>query len=423
MQEADRTGNSPPVPGPAPYRWPVTMVVLTSMVLTAGLVGLYFAPEWAVRWRRSSDQAAADAAYLKRQAELKAESDVAAERVANLDDRVHLVSLGFREVARKVAPMVVHIGNEVEVPEPVVGRTFYDLETGRHYLERAEGSGILVKPGYVLTNEHVVRNAQRLRVTFASGRWLMAATESVSVDRTTDLAVVRLPHEKNATFDPDYAVTADFADSDKDIQVGDWVLAAGSPFGLKQTLTAGIISAKGRVEIGILQNQVELLQTDAAINPGNSGGPLFDQKGRVVGVNVAIASDNGRNEGVGFAIPSNAAQEIFQQLVDKGEVVRGFVGIFMQEIPPGMESRVGLTEGGGVVVYRVEANSPADRAGIRKGDVIVGYGGQPLGSANPLNQLRRRIARTPPEKTVAMEIARRNQRLTVEVTIAKRPTV
>src|SRR5207248_2309600 len=171
--------------------------------------------------------------------------------------------------------------------------------------------------------------------------------EAVSSDADTDLAVVRLP-PAGAVNEPDYGVAAEFADSDRDVQVGDWVLAAGSPFGLQQTITAGIISAKGRVELGIL-DQVELLQTDAAINPGNSGGPLFDQLGRLVGINVAIASEHGRNEGVGFAIPANTAREICEQLAAQGEVVRGFLGIAMQEVPPGLESRLGVGETGGVI--------------------------------------------------------------------------
>src|SRR5439155_17504911 len=149
-------------------------------------------------------------------------------------------------------------------------------------------SGLIVKSGLVLTNHHVVRGAERLRVTFASGRWVTLTPDAVSSDPDTDLAVLRLP-AATSTNQVDYTVNADFADSDKGVQVGDWVLAAGSPFGLKQTVTAGIVSAKGRVELGVL-DQVELIQTDAAINPGNSGGPLFNLHGRMIGINVAIAS-------------------------------------------------------------------------------------------------------------------------------------
>src|SRR5262249_40593506 len=159
-----------------------------------------------------------------------------------------------------------------------------------------------------------------LRVTFASGRWaaVPVSSRTVATDPLTDLAVIRLPAASDAGLRHDFNVTAEFADSDKDVQVGDWVLAVGSPLGLKETVTAGIISAKGRI-LGML-DMVELLQTDAAINPGNSGGPLFDQHGRVAGINVAIASETGGNQGLGFAIPSNTAREIFAKLAEKGEV-------------------------------------------------------------------------------------------------------
>jgi S1-C subfamily serine protease len=407
-------------PSPPSYRWPLATVSMVALILGGGLLALFLAPDLALRWRQGEDQAAADAVYLKRQAALKAESESAEARLTELDRRVHFVSLGFREVARKVAPVVVHIGNEVEVSESRPGRTFYDVENGRRYLERAEGSGILVKPGLVVTNEHVVRNAQRLRVTFASGRWVMAETERVSVDKETDLAIIRLPERPRPALKPDYEVLAEFADSDRDVQVGDWVLAAGSPFGLKQTVTAGIISAKGRVELRIL-DQVELLQTDAAINPGNSGGPLFDLHGRVAGINVAIATETGHNEGVGFAIPSNAVQEVLEQLAEKGEMVRGFLGIEMHEIPEGLEERMGVSDTGGVVVGRVENGYPAAQAGLRARDVVIRYDGQPVGSVNALNQLRRRIAHTPPDTTVSIEILRGGQHLTLDVTLGKRP--
>jgi serine protease Do len=410
----------PVSPPPPSYRWPLATVAVVALILGVGLLALFLAPELALRWRQADDQAAADAVYLKRQAALKAESEAADARLAELDRRVHFVSLGFREVARKVAPVVVHIGNEEEVKEEAPGRTFYDVENGRHYRERAEGSGILVRPGLVLTNQHVVHKAQHLRVTFASGRWVMAEPEQVSADALTDLAIIRLPARSGRSLKNDYAVLAEFADTDRDVQVGDWVLAAGSPFGLKQTVTAGIISAKGRVELGIL-DQVELLQTDAAINPGNSGGPLFDQRGRVVGINVAIATEHGRNEGIGFAIPSNAVQEVLEQLADKGEVVRGFLGIIMHDLPEGLEERVGVSETGGVVIGRAPPDYPAARAGLRAGDVVVRYDGQPVGTVNALNQLRRRIARTPPDSIVPIEVVRNGQHLTVDVTVIKRP--
>jgi len=164
---------------------------------------------------------------LKRQAELKADAEYADHRLQELDRRIHFVSLGFREVAKKVAPIVVNIRNEVEVKD-ADDHSFFDFETRRSYVEQSEGSGILVKPGYVLTNNHVVRNAQRLRVIFASGSWVMVKPDAVASDDLTDLAVLRLPENDEAS--RSFQVTAEFADSDKDVQVGDWTLAVGSPF-------------------------------------------------------------------------------------------------------------------------------------------------------------------------------------------------
>jgi serine protease Do len=432
MHDYQPTQPSPFLQRRPPSRWPFTILLMTGMTLIALLVGLYMTPSLITRWRHDEAQAAADAAYLKRQAELKAESEAAAKNLETLDKRARLVSLGFREVARVVAPFVVNLTNEVEDGPHLKekGRLFYDHDENKVYRERTEGSGILVKPGYVLTNYHVVQNAERVRVTFASGRWLKAGPKDILKDPLTDLAVVRLPAEPGPIFKPDYAQVAVFADSDKDVQVGDWVLAAGSPFGLKQTMTAGIVSAKGRVELGIL-DLVELLQTDTAINPGNSGGPLVDLHGRVVGINTFILTDNGRsmgplgaipsNAGVGFAIPSNTAKEIFDILVEKGEVVRGYLGILMQEVPPGVEHKLKIADTGGVYVLHVEPDSPAGRAGLRRNDVIVRYNDEPVGTVNAQNQLRLRIARTEPGTTVPLEVKRQNERLKLQVTIARRP--
>jgi S1-C subfamily serine protease len=417
--------NPEPAPTPRPRPKPAVLVWSRVALAVTGLLAvftlaLFAIPELTVRWFNLDGQAQADAAFLKRQAELKAEAEAADARLTELDRRVHFVSLGFREVSRKVAPVVVNITNEKEAKENAGRGLFFDLEAKRAYLPQAEGSGILMKGNRLLTNHHVVDKAQRLRVTFASGKWVTAGADAVSSDPLTDLAVVRLPEESGAGPLRDYQATAELADSDKDVQVGDWVLAVGSPFGLKQTVTAGIISAKGRVELGIL-DQVELLQTDAAINPGNSGGPLFDQSGRVAGINVAIASRTGTNQGVGFAIPSNTARDIFEQLSAKGEVVRGFMGIAMQDVPPDVESRLGIADTGGVLVSHVGTGFPADDAGIRVRDIITRYNKEAVGPANALNQLRQRIARTEPGTTVPVEVLRGHRRLNLEVTVAKRP--
>ena len=212
---------------------------------------------------------------------------------------------------------------------------------------------------------------------------------------------------------------AEFADSDKEVEVGDWVLAAGSPFGLRQSITAGIISAKGRVNLGIL-DQVELLQTDAAINPGNSGGPLFDQRGRVVGISFAIASDNGRNEGVGFAIPSNTAKAVSMELIAKGEVTRGFLGIAMQELPDGASRRLGLDQTGGVLVSFVRPGSPAAKAGVLQRDILFALNDAPIGSADSLTRIRQRIANLSPGTTVQLGVLRDGRRLELEATLTKR---
>jgi serine protease Do len=392
-----------------------TAVLAVTLAILVGVLVLYAVPGLLLRWWLVQAQAEADATYLKRQAELKAESEAADQRLAALDRRVHFVSLGFRDVARKVAPVVVNVRNEVELDDPDEPG-YFDFDTRRTYAEQGEGSGLLVKPGFVLTNNHVVKKANRLRVVFANGASVAVTPDAVAADPLTDLAVIRLPRRAAGR---DYGAAAEFADSDKDVQVGDWTLAVGSPFGLKQTVTAGIISAKGRIELGIL-DQVELLQTDAAINPGNSGGPLFDQRGRVVGVNVAIASKSGTNQGVGFAIPSNTARAIFDQLAAKGEVVRGFLGIAMQELTDDLGRRLGVSDTGGVYVRVVRPGTPAHAAGLRAGDVVTRYNHVPVGADNAVNQLRRRIADTVPATTVPVEIVRDKKRVTLHVTIAKR---
>lgn len=402
--------------------WPFTLILLTAITLVTALAALYLAPLLALRWRAMEDHAAAESAYLRRQAELKAEVEAAERSLARIDDRFQLVSLGFREVARMVRPIVVNLSNEVESTRTPTGRTFFDFEHNRTFVEQAEGSGLLVTPTVILTNRHVVRDAERIRVTFANGRWLTVGAQAIATDALTDLAILRLPEaEARQAHGLDFSTQAVFADSDKDVHVGDWVLAVGSPFGLHQTVTAGIISAKGRVELGIL-DQVELLQTDAAINPGNSGGPLFNQHGRVIGINVAIASKTGRNQGVAFAIPSNVIKDVMEQLLARGEVVRGFVGILMQEVPTGLEAKLGLLESGGVIISDVSPNTPGEVAGLRRGDIVVGFKGEPVGTANPLSRLRHGIAHAPPDTTIPLDILRGGKKLTIPVTVARRPS-
>jgi S1-C subfamily serine protease len=387
------------------------------------LLALYAAPALLYRWRLADAQAEAEAAFLRRSAELRAEAEAADKHLDVLDKRVNLISLGFREAARKVAPHVVNVAN-YRSPRPgeaALGKRamVQDLGDEHAYIQAAVGSGVLVKPSYILTNDHVVRSADRLRLTFASGQSVTVDAKRVASDRLTDLAIVHLPDDLPETVEKEANVTTEFADSDKTVQVGDWVLAVGSPLGLKQTVTHGVISAKGRL-LHML-DLVELLQTDAPINPGNSGGPLFDQYGRVAGINVAIASETGGNQGIGFAIPSNTARTIFEQLATNGEVVRGFAGIMMGELSKEKLKDLGLEEENGVIVAEVQRNQPAAKAGIRPGDVIVRFNGERLVLANPMRQLRQLFLDTEPGKQISLEIVRDGARRNVQMTVGKRP--
>jgi serine protease Do len=420
---------SPPstIPEPTPavaytahawWGWVLPATFFLSMVVLV----VYAAPFLLVHWRLAEAQADAEAAYRKRRAELKAEAEHADERLELLDKRVQLASLGFRELVRKVAPNVVNV---VSLGEPKKGELFgkrslyYDPERDREFLQQGVGSGIIVKPGYVLTNFHVVHKARRLRIAFASGRSLGVDPDAVAADALTDLAVIRLPADLPANVKEDIDVTTPFADSDKDVQVGDWAIAIGSPLGLKQTVTQGVVSAKGRL-LPML-DLVELLQTDAAINPGNSGGPLFDQHGRIMGINVAIASDNGGNQGIGFAIPSNTASKIFEQLKDHGEVPRGYLGIGLEEVRGDKAKALGLAGQGGVLIKLIQPDQAAEKAGLHVGDVITRFNNEVLPSDQAARQLRQLIVDTNPSDEISLEIVRHGKKQTYQIKVGKRP--
>ena len=400
------------------WGWVLPGTFFLSMVVLV----VYAAPFLLVHWRLAEAQAEAEATFLKRRAELKAEAEHAEERLNLLDKRVHLASLGFREVVRKVAPNVVNVLNlrEPKGTDPAGKRhLLYDPEKDRKYAQQGVGSGILVKPGYILTNAHVVRLAQRLRITFASGQSRGVDPDAVSMDPITDLAVIRLPTALPRTIKDDANVTTLFADSDKDVHVGDWTLAIGSPLGLRQTVTQGVVSAKGRL-LNML-DLVELLQTDAAINPGNSGGPLFDQQGRLIGINVAIASDNGGNQDIGFAIPSNTAKKIFEQLIATGEVPRGYLGIGLDEVVGEQAKALGLADQGGVLITQVQAEQAAAKAGLKVGDVITRVNNEALVPLQAVRHLRQLIVDADPDAQITLEVLRGGQKQNVQVTVGKRP--
>jgi serine protease Do len=306
----------------------------------------------------------------------------------------------FGEAARRVEPAVVNINTEQVIRTRDPFAEFFGWAPQRDLKRSSLGSGFVVDPqGYILTNYHVVRKADRISVKLNDGRTMDAAV--VGSDAQTDLAVVKirasgLPYLKLAEGDQ--------------AEVGDWVLAFGSPFGLEKTMTAGIISAKGRViGAGPYDN---FIQTDAAINPGNSGGPLVNLQGEVVGINTMIASDSGGFQGVGFAIPSSMANGVYRQLVRSGKVTRGWLGVGLQEITPDVARSLRIEGTNGVLVASVEPRSPAERAGLLRGDVVVAINGRDV--RNP-HELSLAVADSRPGVALRLAVLRNGRSLTVDV--------
>src|SRR5713101_7427138 len=323
----------------------------------------------------------------------------------------------FSRIAEAVSPAVVNINT---VTRGAAGRTpieeffgeeffrrFFGEIPEREQVQRSLGSGVIVDPsGIVLTNAHVVERASEIEVVTADGKKHKAKV--VGADRRTDLAVLKLQGGG-----PYPAAT--LGDSDK-LKVGDWVLAIGSPFGLQQTVTAGIISAKGR---SIGQGPYDdFLQTDAAINPGNSGGPLVNMSGEVVGINSAILSRTGGNVGIGFSIPVNMAKRIYTELAAKGKVTRGWLGVSIQPMTPELAKGFGLKEAKGVLISDVVQDSPADRAGIAAGDIITEFDKKRVETPQDLQKV---VATTPPGKGVPLKVWRDKAEKTLEIKIGETP--
>ncbi len=268
------------------------------------------------------------------------------------------------------------------------------------------GSGVIVSPdGYILTNAHVVTGADEIKVSLNDGREL--AAKVVGTDPKTDLAVIKI--------DADGLPAATFTDSDQ-LEVGDRVLAIGNPFGIGQTVTSGIISALGR-GVGIIedgQGYEDFIQTDASINPGNSGGALTDARGFVIGINTAILSRTGGFQGIGLAIPSNLARSVMEQLVANGKVVRGFIGVSVQNLTPEMAEQFKLKNADGALVAEVTPDSPASKAGIKSGDVITNFNGKPVKDGRTL---RLAVAAVAPGSTAPITVNRdgKAEKLTIKV--------
>jgi serine protease Do len=274
------------------------------------------------------------------------------------------------------------------------------------FKEHALGSGVIVSPdGYILTNNHVVENADRIRVTLMDKREFTARV--IGTDPKTDLALIKIKADQSLPY-------ASMGDSTT-VEVGDWVMAIGNPFGFNLTVTAGIVSAKGRALGG---NYDDFIQTDASINPGNSGGPLFDTQGRVIGINSAIYSTTGNNAGIGFAIPIDLAKSVMDQLREHGRVIRGWLGVEVQEVTPELAQSFGLPKPQGALVAKVENNTPAAKAGVQRGDVIVKFAGATVHDEHELPEL---VAQAPIGKSVPIEVIRNGKHLTLDATIARMP--
>ena len=270
------------------------------------------------------------------------------------------------------------------------------------------GSGVIVSPeGYILTNNHVIEGAAEIQVTLSDSR--RAIAQLIGADPDTDLAILRIDLERLPVITLGNSDTA---------QVGDRVLAIGNPFGVGQTVTSGIVSALGRNQLGI--NTFEnFIQTDAAINPGNSGGALVDVNGNLIGINTAIFSRSGGSMGIGFAIPVSTARQVLEGIVRDGQVVRGWVGIEPMELTAELAETFGLPkQSEGVIVTGVLQNGPAANAGLRPGDMLLKVAGQPVKN---VGELLTQIASLTPGKAAKLEVLRRNQTLTLDVTPAQRP--
>jgi serine protease Do len=372
-------------------------------------------------WWGAPPRMVTSAAY----AQQAAESAEARQELLASADRL---SLAFRETARALRPSVVSIRSVRTAPaampprwrgappmpgipgfpddmlERFFGRPFDGEAVPAPRQVEGAGSGVIISSdGYILTNNHVVEQSQELEVQLSDRRTLPAKV--IGTDPKTDLALIRVEAEG--------LVAAELGDSDA-MEVGDWVIAIGSPFGLTQTVTAGIVSAKNRQEVGITQYD-DFLQTDAAINPGNSGGPLLNLRGEVIGINTAIASRSGAFAGVGFAIPSNMARRVSDAIRDSGRVSRGFIGVSLRELTPQLAAQLNLPPGTeGALVAEVAAGQPADLGGMQPGDVVVEVNANAVTS---LDQLRRKVADLPVGNKAKFKVLRDGQPVAFELMI------
>ncbi|HTI70595.1 MAG TPA: DegQ family serine endoprotease [Candidatus Limnocylindria bacterium] len=332
----------------------------------------------------------------------------------NRDSRL---SASFSPIVKKVGASVVKVdtaatvkmargGGNLAMENPFLRRFFGEEGpegvNPRMPRQHGVGSGVLVTAdGYILTNNHVVEGADEVKITLTDGREFTAKV--IGTDPKSDVAVVKvegsgLPH-------------VSLADSDQ-IEVGDTVLAIGNPFALGQTVTSGIVSATSRGALGL--DYEDFIQTDAAINPGNSGGALVDAEGRLIGINTAILSRTGGNQGIGFAIPVNLAKGIMEQLVEDGKVTRGYLGVAIQDVTPGLARKLDLKDARGALISDVSPKGPAAKAGLESGDVVLSFDGKKVESAR---HLKLAVARTKPGESVGVKVLRDGDEKSLKVTV------
>jgi serine protease Do len=336
------------------------------------------------------------------------------------------LSQAFRDASEASIPTVVKITTRSKPPTAVRGRSrgenpfrgtpFEDFfnENGDRLFDRMPsprsgvGSGVIIdSAGIILTNNHVVDGADEVIVRLNDGREFKST--DIKVDDRTDLAVIRIDGAGKLP-------AARLGDSDK-LEIGDWVIAVGNPFELEATVSAGIISGKGR-SLGSVE-RAKFLQTDAAINPGNSGGPLVNLDGEVVGINTAIASNSGGYQGIGFAVPINTAKWVTGQLIERGSVTRAYLGVQISDIEPADAEKIGLRRGQGVMVRQVMPDTPADDAGLQEGDVVTAFAGRKVTGPQELQEM---VERAPLDSRQPLEVLRGGEKMTMHVVVQALPS-